>query len=162
MTKLALAVYRFFKKHKSVFYLVLLGSFLVLAFLARKMYYEEDITKLLPATEQNSGVRFVFDKLKVKDKIFVEMRVTDSTLSKQDALDTLISAGSRLCDSLTAHDKDSDIEDILFRVDPSLLEDGASLILDNAPCFLDSTFYPQLDSRRRRPRRLGHPLQKEY
>ena len=147
MTKLALAVYRFFKKHKSVFYLVLLGSFLVLAFLARKMYYEEDITKLLPATEQNSGVRFVFDKLKVKDKIFVEMRVTDSTLSKQDALDTLISAGSRLCDSLTAHDKDSDIEDILFRVDPSLLEDGASLILDNAPCFLDSTFYPQLDSR---------------
>jgi len=147
MTKLALAIYRFFKKHKPVFYLVLLGSFIVMAFLANKMYYEEDITKLLPATEENSGVRFVFDKLRVKDKIFVELRVKDSTMSKQDMLDTLISAGSRLCDSLTAHDKYSSIEDMLFRVDPSILGDAAGLILDNAPCFLDSTFYPQLDSK---------------
>lgn len=145
MTKLALAVYRFFKSHKSVFYLILLGSFLVMAYLANRMYYEEDITKLLPATEGNSGVRFVFDKLKVKDKIFVELRVKDPSMPKQDMLDTLIPAASRLCDSLLAHDKYSDIEGILYKVDPSILGDGAALILDNAPCFLDSTFYPQLD-----------------
>ena len=145
MTSLALAIYRFFKKHKIVFYTVLLGSFAAMAFLAKRMYYEEDITKLLPATEENSGVRYVFDRLKVKDKIFIELRVKDSTLSKADALDTLIVASSRLCDSLRAHDKDNDIQDILYQVDPSLLSDAANLILDNAPCFLDSTFYPQLD-----------------
>ena len=147
MTSLALAVYRFFKKHKVIFYIVLLGSFALMALLARKMYYEEDITKLLPATEGNSGVRYVFDKLKVKDKIFVELRVKDSTLSKADVLDTLIVASSRLCDSLRAHDKDSDIEDILYQIDPSLITDAADLILDNAPCFLDSNLYAQLDNR---------------
>ena len=145
MTRIALAVYRFFKRYRSIFFLVLLGSFLVLAFLANKMYYEEDITKLLPATEGNSGVRYVFDKLKVKDKIFVLLRVKDSTMAKTDMLDTLISAGTRLCDSLKAHDKESSIEDILFRVDPSILGDGAFMILDNAPCFLDSTFYPSFE-----------------
>ncbi|MBO6222309.1 MAG: MMPL family transporter [Bacteroidales bacterium] len=145
MTRIALAVYRFFKRYRSIFFLVLLGSFLVFAFLANKMYYEEDITKLLPATEGNSGVRYVFDKLKVKDKIFVLLRVKDSTMAKTDMLDTLISAGTRLCDSLKAHDKESSIEDILFRVDPSILGDGAFMILDNAPCFLDSTFYPSFE-----------------
>ena len=145
MTRIALAVYRFFKRYRSIFFLVLLGSFLVFAFLANKMYYEEDITKLLPATEGNSGVRYVFDKLKVKDKIFVLLRVKDSTMAKTDMLDTLISAGTRLCDSLKAHDKGSSIEDILFRVDPSILGDGAFMILDNAPCFLDSTFYPSFE-----------------
>ncbi|MBR2136232.1 MAG: MMPL family transporter [Bacteroidales bacterium] len=145
MTRIALAVYRFFKRYRSIFFLVLLGSFLAFAFLANKMYYEEDITKLLPATEGNSGVRYVFDKLKVKDKIFVLLRVKDSTMAKTDMLDTLISAGTRLCDSLKAHDKGSSIEDILFRVDPSILGDGAFMILDNAPCFLDSTFYPSFE-----------------
>ena len=145
MTRIALAVYRFFKRYRSVFFLVLLGSFLAFAFLANKMYYEEDITKLLPATEGNSGVRYVFDKLKVKDKIFVLLRVKDSTMAKTDMLDTLISAGTRLCDSLKAHDKGSSIEDILFRVDPSILGDGAFMILNNAPCFLDSTFYPSFE-----------------
>ena len=145
MTRIALAVYRFFKRYRSIFFLVLLGSFLVFAFLANKMYYEEDITKLLPATEGNSGVRYVFDKLKVKDKIFVLLKVKDSTMAKTDMLDTLISAGTRLCDSLKAHDKGSSIEDILFRVDPSILGDGAFMILDNAPCFLDSTFYPSFE-----------------
>lgn len=145
MTRIALAVYRFFKRYRSIFFLVLLGSFLVFAFLANKMYYEEDITKLLPATEGNSGVRYVFDKLKVKDKIFILLRVKDSTMAKTDMLDTLISAGTRLCDSLKAHDKGSSIEDILFRVDPSILGDGAFMILDNAPCFLDSTFYPSFE-----------------
>ncbi len=145
MTRIALAVYRFFKRYRSIFFLVLPGSFLAFAFLANKMYYEEDITKLLPATEGNSGVRYVFDKLKVKDKIFVLLRVKDSTMAKTDMLDTLISAGTRLCDSLKAHDKGSSIEDILFRVDPSILGDGAFMILDNAPCFLDSTFYPSFE-----------------
>jgi predicted RND superfamily exporter protein len=146
MTRLALAVYRFFRKRRAVFYIILLGSFVLLAFLAGRMYYEEDITKLLPATEENSGVRYVFDKLRVKDKIFVELRITDSTMSPQDMVDTLVSASDRLCDSIKAHDKGGYMEDVFNRIDPSLLEDGAFLILDNAPCFLDSTFYPSLDN----------------
>lgn len=146
MTALALAVYRFFRKRRAVFYITLLGSFILLAFLAGRMYYEEDITKLLPATEENSRVRYVFDKLKVKDKIFVEICITDSSMSAQEMTDTLISASDRLCDSLKAHDTEGYAEEIFNRIDPSILEDGAFLILDNAPCFLDSTFYPALDN----------------
>ena len=145
MTRLALAVYRFFRKRRAVFYITLLGSFILLAWLAGRMYYEEDITKLLPATEENSGVRYVFDRLRVKDKIFVELRITDTTMSPQDMVDTLVSASDRLCDSIKAHDKGGYMQDVFNRIDPSLLEDGAFLILDNAPCFLDSTFYPSLD-----------------
>ena len=53
MTKIALAAYRFFQKRRAVFYLLLIGSFVLLALLASRMYYEEDISKLLPQTEEN-------------------------------------------------------------------------------------------------------------
>ena len=66
-------------------------------------------------------------------------------MSAQEMTDTLISASDRLCDSLKVHDTEGYAEEIFNRIDPSVLEDGAFLILDNAPCFLDSTFYPALD-----------------
>ena len=140
-----MAAYRFFKSHRAVFYLLLITSFVLLAVLAGRMYYEEDISKLLPVTENNKGARYAFERLKVKDKIFLLFRMRQQTLDKESVADSLVVAASVFCDSLQAHDKQGDIEDIFNSIEPSLLADGADFILDNAPCFLNTSFYPQLD-----------------
>ena len=147
MTKVALAAYRFFQKRRAVFYLLLIGSFVLLALLASRMYYEEDISKLLPQTEENKGARFAFDRLKVKDKIFLEFRLSSNAqMDDYERNGRILAACKDFCDSLLSHDGEKDIEGIFKNVDPELLPAAASLILDNAPLFLDSTFYSKAGS----------------
>ena len=59
---------------------------------------------------------------------------------------TILAACDSFCDSLLSHDGEKDIEGIFKNVDPELLPAAASLILDNAPLFLDSTFYSKVGS----------------
>ncbi|MBR4806177.1 MAG: hypothetical protein IK042_06720 [Bacteroidales bacterium] len=147
MTKIALAAYRFFQKRRAVFYLLLIGSFVLLALLASRMYYEEDISKLLPQTEENKGARFAFDRLKVKDKIFLEFRLSSNAqMDDYERNGRIMAACKDFCDSLLSHDGEKDIEGIFKNLDPELLPSAASLILDNAPLFLDSTFYAKVGS----------------
>mgnify|MGYP003320666658 CR=1 FL=1 len=51
----------------------MIGSFLLFAWLGLKIKYEEDISKLLPSNTIGDTEQLVFDNLKVKDKIFVEV-----------------------------------------------------------------------------------------
>ena len=111
MTKVALAAYRFFQKRRAVFYLLLIGSFVLLALLASRMYYEEDISKLLPQTEENKGARFAFDRLKVKDKIFLEFRLSSNAqMDDYERNGRIMAACKDFCDSLLSHDGEKDIE----------------------------------------------------
>ena len=79
MSKFTLAVYRFFKSHKALFYITMLGSFAVFLALGLQIKYEEDISKLLPSGTIGDSEQLVFDNLKVKDKIFILFTAKDST-----------------------------------------------------------------------------------
>ncbi len=151
MTKITLAAYRFFKKHRAAFYFILIGGFLLFAFLASKMFYEEDISKLLPTTKNNEGAKYAFNKLKIKDKIFLEFIKNSPDVSDDD----LIEATDSFCKQLMCKGEEeedllskrsSDIENILYNIDNSLLADVANFISENAPIFLPYDIYDKIDN----------------
>ncbi|MBR3303272.1 MAG: hypothetical protein IKI67_03690, partial [Bacteroidales bacterium] len=152
MTHLTLAAYRFFKRHCAAFYIILLGSFALWGLLASKMYYEEDISKLLPTSTANQGARYAFEKLKVKDKIFLEFRLNElggeeSGVSDEDVVDKLTEASDEFCGLLSERCNGSnEIENILNKIESSTLSEAAEFVLNNAPCFLPADFYSKVDN----------------
>ncbi len=154
MTHLTLAAYRFFKRHCAAFYIILLGSFALWGLLASKMYYEEDISKLLPTSTANQGARYAFEKLKVKDKIFLEFRLNElggeeSEVSDEDVVDKLTEASDEFCNLLYnrySNNGSNDIENILNKIESSTLSEAAEFVLNNAPCFLPADFYSKVDN----------------
>ena len=110
MTESAIKLYRYFKGHKGLFYAVLLISTALFIFFGSKVQYQEDISKLLPATEESKSAGFAFNNLKVKDKIFLEFiarekpaDMPDSTWQQADYY-TLTEVCDAFCDSLLLHE----------------------------------------------------------
>ena len=99
MSKFTIAAYYFFKKHKILFYAILIISFGVFAFFSSKMQFEEDITKLLPPMQNSdNSTEMVFANLKVKDKLFIllepineEVEVEDLATACDELMDSIMS-----------------------------------------------------------------------
>lgn len=112
------------------------------------MHYQEDISKLLPSAGKNSGVRFAFNKLRVKDKIFLEFVPrglrSDNFGADGVTADSLIVCADKFCDSLLARNN-GDIESVLWKIDDTLIQNAVTFIFGNAPVFLNAEFYPRFD-----------------
>ena len=50
MTKFFLNLYRFFKSHKALYYVIVLGTTLLFGYFALQIRFEENILALLPKT----------------------------------------------------------------------------------------------------------------
>jgi len=143
MYKVTLKIFRFFKEHKALYYICLIGSFLLFVGIGSQVEYEEDISKLLPSNTIGTSEQLVFDNLKVKDKIFILFRA-----KKDSAVDTerLIESCNAFSEGLQSNDKDSVINNILYTLDESLLYNGIEYLFENIPSFLLEKDYEVLDS----------------
>lgn len=142
MTKFTILIYRFFKRHQIIFYLILLASTALFARLSLKINFEEDISKLLPSTQEGGAEELVFSNLKVKDKIFILFH----PLSDEMDPDALTEICDEFVEALFEKDTVSEaIHHILYQVDESLFQDAISYLYDHVPVFLDSSRYRQLD-----------------
>ena len=117
-------------------------STLVFAFFGLQIKYEEDISKLLPSGNIGSSQQLVFNNLKVKDKVFI----TFSSKNGKVNTDSLIMACDAFTDSLLAHDKDSLIDNVLYKLDEELLFSGIEYLYENLALFLDENDYRAFDS----------------
>lgn len=144
MTKITIAVYKYFQRHKLVFYLSLVLSFAFFVFFGTKMVYEEDITKLLPSdSSSDNSKEMVFANLKVKDKLFVVFNMKDNSVD----VEKLKSACDSFVEGLMEREVAKDmVTDVLYKVDASLIQSGVSALYNYLPVFLDSTDYAMMDS----------------
>jgi predicted RND superfamily exporter protein len=143
MAKFTIYIYRYFKAHKIVFYSILLLSTAFFAYSGFKIDFAEDITQLLPSTEEKGVEKFVFANLKVKDKVFILFN------SKSEDIDTdeLIQACDDFSELLLAKDTAYHlINSIFYQVEEETIQDGIAFLYENAPVFFDKSLYPQLDS----------------
>ncbi|MCD7899701.1 MAG: MMPL family transporter [Bacteroides sp.] len=143
MAKLTIFIYRWFKSHKIVFYGLLLLSTVFFTFFSTKIYFEEDISKLLPAAEEGGAEELVFSNLKVKDKIFILFNTRSSSMEPDQLINVCDSFTQTLLEQDTVYDA---IHNILYRVEVSVLQNGIRFLYENAPLFLESSHYQQLDS----------------
>ena len=138
MTRLNIALYKFFSKHKSLMYSLMILSFLIFGYLGSKLVYEEDITKLLPSTETGGNEQLVFRNLKVKDKIFV--------LFTGDEPEKL----SMICDDFMSVISNADstnvlLDNVLYDFDEEMLIDAVGYLYDNAPVFIPTSSYDAIE-----------------
>ena len=147
MTDLVIKLYRTLRRNRVLFYTLLVASSLLFVFLGSKVEYEEDISKLLPSTDESKSAGFAFNNLKVKDKIFLEFLLKDTTAYDQETFYTLAQAADEFADSLLLQDTATNyIADLTWRLDDYLMQDAMGYLFENVPHFLDERFYPAFDS----------------
>ena len=74
MTRIFESLYKYFSGHKGIMWALLTVLSVLSIYFGSKVEYEEDITKLLPASATaDSGL--AFGNLKVKDKIFIQISI---------------------------------------------------------------------------------------
>ena len=138
-----LSIYRFFEKRKWMLWTLLIVSTVVFAFFGFQLEYEEDMSKLLPLTEEAQNSDIVFDNLKVKDKIFVQF-VSRGGITTPEEM-------TEICDDfierLFANDSATHYyANALYRIDDDFMVELIYYATDHVPEFVADARYSDFDS----------------
>lgn len=143
MARILILLYDYFRKNRTVFFIVLLLSFCIPAFFALKIKFEEDISKILPKDKKIEKLNEVFQNSKFLDKLVITVSLKDTTAAAQpDSLvtftDTLI---SRLQEKLPSY-----VRKVSGRADDNLAMDLLGTVTGHLPVYLDENDYNKIDS----------------
>lgn len=144
MTEFVISIYRFLSQHKKTRNLLLVLSSALLIVLGLQVSYEEDITSLLPATN-NGNEKLAFSNLRVKDKIYVLFASRDENepLEPED----LIEISDEFVESISEKDSTGNyIADILSGIDEDVLMEAVGYLSDHFASFVDSSSFSFIDS----------------
>ena len=138
MQRIFVPIYRYFKSHKVLLYLVLGISTLIFVFFGSKLRYEEDVAKLLPRSSVESEL--AFSDIGLKDKIFIQI----TSASPDDTLDTWTLSG--YIDEFTAalQQRDSSgkyIRGILSTLEVETALGAMDYGFEHLPSLIDTSFY---------------------
>jgi len=118
-----------------------LALFLLLGFIASKLKFEEDITKLIPSSEKSNTIHKVLNHVNFADKIIVYLET-----KKEDNEDNLTQYASDLIDSLTSNCSIY-ISEIQGEIEDKEINETLDFIYTNLPLFLDETDYRTIENR---------------
>ena len=148
MTDLFIHIYHFFRRQRLVCWLSMIAVFACFGYFAAQIHLEEDINKLMPSSKNEDGTtKLAFADLKIKDKVFLLFSPNPSP--KGDGSDytaELTTVCDAFVDSLTAHDKDSIVGDVFYRLDENLLPDAIDYLSEHLPAYIDTTAYAAFDT----------------
>ena len=138
-----LSIYHFFCRCKWLMWTLLIGSTAVFAFFGLQLDYEEDVSKLLPLTEEAKNSDIVFDNLKVKDKIFVQM----VPRSGKTAPEQMTEVCDEFIERLFANDSATHYyANALYRIEDDLMLNLIDYAVAHVPEFVSNERYATFDS----------------
>ncbi len=141
--KMFLSIYHFFCRCKWLMWTLLIGSTAVFAFFGLQLDYEEDVSKLLPLTEEAKNSDIVFDNLKVKDKIFVQM----VPRSGKTAPEQMTEVCDEFIERLFANDSATHYyANALYRIEDDLMLNLIDYAVAHVPEFVSNERYATFDS----------------
>ena len=142
MGNIFISIYAFFKKNLAAFYTLFGLSFLLVAFFASKVKFEEDISKVLPKDKKIEKLNEVFQNSKFLDKLVLMISLKDSTAQQPDSLvafaDSVVEEADKKLHPY--------ISKISARVDDNMVMDLFTTITDRLPVYLDEKDYKTVDS----------------
>jgi len=140
MHRIFLPIYRFFKKHKALMYVLMIASSLVFIYFGLKVKYEEDVSRLLPTSSVESEL--AFSSISLKDKIFVQIAPAAEPLSTAD----LAARTDEFMEMLMAKDTAGKyIDNILYRMEDETALNALDFVLGHLPSFIDKSAYPAFE-----------------
>lgn len=139
MTRLFVCIARYFSSHRVVCWLSMAVLFIFFGYNAAQIHLEEDINKLMPSSKNEDGTtKLAFADLKIKDKVFL--------LFEGGQPDELVSVCDAFVDSLLAHNQDSVIDNVFYRLDEELLPDAVDYLITHFPAYIDTAAYARFDT----------------
>ena len=138
MHRVFVPIYRFFRSHKALLYVLLALSTLVFVFFGTKLRYEEDVAKLLPRSSVESEL--AFSDIGLKDKIFIQITSADAEMP----LDTwtLSDYIDEFTDALEQRDSTGKyIRSILRSLDAETALGAMDYGFEHLPSLIDTGFY---------------------
>lgn len=151
MERIFISIYRYFKGHRWLMWLLLLGSAVVFAVFGFRLHYEENIIKLLPKTDNSASYELVFSNLKVKDKVFIQIAPRGFSVEKvgtEPKLDaqTLSDCCDEFIDSLVLRDGGRYIASVLSCIDDDTMMSAMDYAIAEFPTFVAPECYEAFDS----------------
>lgn len=143
MENFFIRIYHYFEKRRTVFFIFLIGCFLLAAFFALRLRFEEDISKILPKDKKIEKLNQVFQNSKFLDRLVVMISLKDSAAPAQP--DSLVSfAGDYI--NAVQQKLAPYIKGINGRVDDTVSLDLFNTISDHLPVYLDEEDYRKIDT----------------
>ncbi|MDE5678491.1 trifunctional MMPL family transporter/lysophospholipid acyltransferase/class I SAM-dependent methyltransferase [Phocaeicola sp.] len=158
MTDFFVRLYNYFEKHKTLFYLSLGSSILIMALFATQVKFEENVTSFFPDTQDTRRTIDVFENLKIKDKIILMLSCKEDSTTNTD---TLIEAAEVLSRTLQEQAGEALVKDIFLKADEQLMNNATDFVYDHLPLFLSDMDYQRIDSLLV-PDRIASQMQKNY
>src|SRR5215471_17982943 len=94
MEKFFTRIYYYFRDHRPVLFVSFIISFVLIAFFASRIHFEEDISRILPHDKKMDKLNDVFQNSKFADKLVVTVSLKDTAAAQPDSLtgfsDTLV------------------------------------------------------------------------
>ena len=142
MTGLILKTYDYFAKHRLVFWLVMLFSFVLLAVLALRVSFEEDISKMLQMDAKTREYTKLIQNSHLVDKLVIsisdESDVTSTEQVKMAYCDSLVTRLNTIDKTL--------VKKIISSPDDFPFMEVYKVLLRNLPFFIEEQDYTHIDS----------------
>lgn len=147
MTEFCIKIYRFFRNHRAVFWVLMIALYAFFGYFASKIYLEEDINKLMPSSKNEDGTtKLAFANLRIKDKTFLLFEGKNGASVKHiaEVCDAFI-------DSLEYRNAAMDstqqvIGNIFYRLPDDLMLDVIDYMSAHLPAYIDTSIYTRLDA----------------
>lgn len=151
-------IYRFLKRNKLLFFLLLLLSIVFCAYFAPKLQFEEDITRIMPNDAKIDRINKILKNSKFLDRMVFTVSAADSTKEMPSEeltsfTDSLIQDIQQLQPSL--------ISEITSKVNDDVMYNVYNTFLNNLPLFLEEKDYQTLDHLID-PQKLDSTLERNY
>jgi len=134
------SIYRFLKDRRWIFFLVTPLVFVLLAYWASRIRFEEDITKLIPADDGTGYITEVLQSVKFADKTVINISTPKAgdLRSLQEYADAFAAAMEQQAASY--------ITRLQVRLEDDQLMELLELVSNNLPLFMDENDYRRIDS----------------
>lgn len=143
MTKLVVQLYDYLGKHRSMCFLGLTMTTLLLFFQVMQLGYKEDISDFLPLDKNNQNALKVYQDISGANRLFAIIQYKDSTKTDPDILTEAINF---LADNIQRNDSKHFISDLITQVDMETMTEVSDFLYGNMPYFLTEKDYQHLDS----------------
>lgn len=147
MTEFCIKIYRYFRKHRWVFWLLMTSMTIFFGYYAAQIHLEEDIAKLLPSSKNEDGsTKLAFADLRIKDKTFLLFEAKDGVTP-----DDLIQVCDAFVDTISMRNAQMDsasqvIGDIFSQIPEDLMYDAVDFMTSQLPAYIDTSVYAQFDT----------------
>ncbi len=138
MSNIFYSIYLIFQKNRILSLLILLLFLGGLSFLATKIKFEEDITKLIPTDSKTSDIQEVLKTVNFADKIIINIQ-----RQPDGSIDDLTKYANQFIDSVTKNSNNY-IKEIQGKIQDDDINNTLNFVYQNLPLFLDDNDYKNI------------------